>query len=254
MWTTTREVGVAMCVNSGNQVFVRGGCVTSYDKNTGSLIKEIKRQCDHNSWICEHSVDPDVIIETCPICSKIRTYNMNSSESADIYTGAAVTVICTGPAGSILGADNKGRIKLFRWKYNSKELELFYSVKTNIRYVRNMCYIEHIDAVVLSRLSSHQVCAVQLHDGLTLWEFNQKINGRGIEPCGLCHDTDGRIYVVLAGVPDIIILDSRTGKLLQHLIEDVELCCDICWTNTRPQLTVLHNFGMKISTFNICGL
>ena len=51
-------------------------------------------------------MDPDVIIETCDECRKIRSYNMNTGKSADIYTGA----ICTGPAGSILGADDKGHI------------------------------------------------------------------------------------------------------------------------------------------------
>ena len=250
-----------MCVNSGNQVYVRGDCtsyVTSYDKNTGSLIKMIKGQCEHknvlNGWICEHPVDPDVIIETCPCCSKIRSYNMNAGESADIYTGAAVTAICTGPAGSILGTDDKGCIKLFRWKHGSKKLELVYSMKTHITHVRYMCYIEHIDAVVLSCWYPGQVYAVKLSNGLTLWKFNQKINGREINPCGLCHDTDGRIYETVLMVPGIIILDSRTGKLLQHLTEDIEFCCDICWTNTEPQLTILHAVGVKISTFNICGL
>ena len=115
-----------------------------------------------------------------------------------------------------------------------------------------MCYVEHNDAVVLTCWFPRRACAVKLSDSSPLWEFNQQINGRYIKPCGLCHDTDGRIYMV--DYPcGVISLDSRTGELLQHLIKDVKYCRDIFWTNTRPQLTVLHGVGQEISTFNICG-
>ena len=109
-----------MCVNSRNQVYVRGEVedkgyyIRWYDRNNASLIKDIKCQCQNdtvlNRCLYEHPVNPDSIIETCDDCRKIRSYNMNTGESADIYTRAAVTAICASPAGSILGADDKGPI------------------------------------------------------------------------------------------------------------------------------------------------
>ena len=249
----------AMCVNSRNQVCVhgevnhKGWYIRWFDGNNGSLIKEIKCRCQHQrllmGHICQHPVDPDVIIETCHECSKIRSYNMKTDQSADIYTGA-VRAICTGPAGSILGVDTEGLVVQFRWKDGSEEWELVHSVETNIKYVHYMCYVEHNNAVALSCWSPDRVCAVNLSDGSTLWEFNYQIN-ENIHLLGLCHDTDRRIYMTVIEANGIIILDSRNGELLQHLIKDVKKCSDIYWTNTQPQLTVLHDFGMEISTFNV---
>ena len=68
---------------------------------------------------------------------------MNTGESVDIYTGAAFRAICTGPAGSILGADERGRVMLLRWKHGSEELELNHSVETDITDAMYMCYAEY---------------------------------------------------------------------------------------------------------------
>ena len=136
------------------------------------------------SCICVHPLDPDVIIETCSYCSKIRSYNTNTGENADIHTGTDIRAICTGPVGSILGADREGRILQFRWKHNSK-LELIHSVETNITDVEHMCYVDDNDTVVLSCWFPDPICAVKLNDGSTLWQFNQQINGKDIDPLGL---------------------------------------------------------------------
>ena len=250
-----------MCVNSRKQLCVQGKVINKdyyirwFDRNNGSLIKQIKCQCQHGKlfagYVCEHPVNPDVIIETCPECSKIKSYNMNTGESADIYTKAAIKSICTGPAGSILGADWKRLIMQFRWKDDCEELEPFHSVKISTRDVRYMCYVDHSDAVVLSCWYPDRLCAVKLSDSSTLWEFNQQINGTCIKPCGLCLDTDGRIYVA-AWNSGVITIDSRNGELLEHLIEDVILCHDICWTSSQPQLILLRDFpSTQICTFNV---
>ena len=94
-WNTNMDWTYAMCVNSRNQVCVQGRdrdigfYIRWVDRNKGRLIKETKCQCEHDNMligcICEHPVDPDVIIETCWKCSKIRSYNMNTGESKDIY-------------------------------------------------------------------------------------------------------------------------------------------------------------------------
>ena len=141
----------------------------------------------------------------------------------------------------------------FRWKDEDEELELVHSTEPNITVLQYMCHVEQNDAVLLSCWSPDQVCAVNLSDGTTLWELNQQINREDIVTCGLCHDTDGRIYMPVeeAGV---ITIEGRTGKLLQHLIKDVEFCYDIIWINSQPQPTVFHAVGQEISTFNICRI
>ena len=248
-----------MCMNSRNQLYIHGEVenkgfhIRWFDRNNGCLIKEIKCQCYHTVFtgsICEHPLDPNVILETCYECQKIRSYDMNTGRSADIYTGAGVWAICTGPAGTILGADVVGHILQFRWKDDGEDLELVQSVKTSIADVQYMCHDEQNNVVFLSGWHPGRVCAVKLSDGATLWEFNQKINREDIKPFGLCHDADGRIYIVVRN-GGIITIDSRSGKLLQHL-HNVSLCYDICWISASPQLTLLHGWSSTvIRTFEV---
>ena len=84
---------------------------------------------------------------------------------------------------------------------------------------------------------------MQLSDGSTPREFNQQINGEHSYRCGLCHDTNGRIYV--AARDGVRTIDSRTGESLQHLIQNVEYSRDVCWTSLQPQKTVLHEDAAK---------
>ena len=242
-----------MCLNKINQSFIRGWnggafCIKSYDRKNSRVINEIKCHCDHglvSSCICEHPVDPDVVLETCWECGKIRSYNMNTGKSADIYTESAVTAICTGPAGSILGVGEQGRITKFRLKNNCEELELVHSVETNIRAARYMCYVEQRNTLFLSTI--RQICAVAVRDGSIIWKFNH----HDIDPSGLCHE-EGRICVA-NDRGGVVTFDSRNGKLLQQLIQDVVCCRDVFWTSAQPQLTVLHSKGLEriVSTFYV---
>ena len=83
-----------------------------------------------------------------------------------------------------------------------------------------------------------------------LWEFNQNKIVKGNYLYGICHDTDERIYLA-ARDDNIIKLDCLNGELLQHLLKNVSYRYDVCWTNSPAQITVLHQVGQKISTFNV---
>ena len=158
------------------------------DGYNGNVFKEIKCECDHGNYftscICEQPVDPDGFIETCPECSKIRSYNKGTGHSKDIFTEAA---ICTGPSGSILGVDDKGCILQFKWKDDSEDLTLLHSLETHIEDARYMCFVEDFDSVVFSCDYPDRICDIALSDGSTQWEFNQKVKGKIVEPHGLCH-------------------------------------------------------------------
>ena len=288
-----------MCVNSRNQVFTHGeadgiGSLTCYDRKKGTRVKEMKCQCDHErsftSNICEHPLDPEVVTETCPSCRKIRSYNVITGETKDIYNEAALVAICTGPIGTgttqfstsrsgssppgtgtlgtsppdtsslgtnlsftILGLDDKGHILQLRWKNESEGLVTANIIRTKLYVtdVRYMCYVEHHIIVVLSCCYPGRICAVKLGDGSTLWEFNQQIDGEDMDPYGLCHDTDGRIYVATLD-HGILTIDGWNGKLLQQLLKDLNICSDISWQNVQPQLTVLADDHMH--TFNVSRL
>ena len=92
---------------------------------------------------------------------------------------------------------------------------------------------------------SYRVSAVKLKDGSALRQISHQMNGRRNDPRGLCHDAEGRIYVVV-GMNGILTLDSRSGKLLQNLAPSVVYHCDIFWTKTPPRLTILDNDAISI--------
>ena len=244
LWEASK-VATVMCVNSRNQVFTRGEVedrgfyIRSYDRNNRSFIDEIKCQCDHIKrfigCIYEHPADPNDVIETCP---------ENAEQNAVIYTKAAVSGVCTGPPGNILGVDTEGHLLELKWK--GKQLECIHSLKTNLTSVQHMCYVEKYDMVVLSCPSTSQVWAVKLRDGSNLRQI--KVSRENVIPCGLCHDSDRGIYVTNTR-GGVIVIDCCNGELLQYLIQDVKFCYDVCWTSYQPQLTLLH--GNIIGTFKI---
>ena len=114
-------------------------------------------------------------------------------------------------------------VRQFKWNDEGKELKLIHSVGINVTNAWDMCYVEHNDAVVLSSKSPGQLCAVKLSDGSTLWEFNQQLIGKDIDPFALCIDTEGRVYMA-DKKGGIVSINSVTGEMLQQLKDVVWFC------------------------------
>ena len=250
----------AMYINSKNYAFIReltedgSYYIRSYDRDSGVVVKEIKCLCNHHKWsiksICEHPRKNDIVIESCQECRTVRSYNITTGQNKDIFCESALFTICRGPMNTVLGADTDGRVSQLQLQ-ESGDLICIHTIKTKQTYVRHMCYVEMYDIIVLSCMTPGHVCAVKRSDGSTLWEFNQQLNGKDIDPQGVCHDMDGCVYVANFN-RGVIRIDGRTGDFLQELLQDVEFCHDVCWTNTQPQVTLLYwSLNGNINTFNV---
>ena len=84
--------------------------------------------------------------------------------------------------------------------------------------------------------------AVRLSYGTVVWDIAGEVAGKEIKPYGVCNDSDGNIYVADSNNERILMLDSKTGELLQVLMQEEKTgdIFDVCWTESQPQLTVRH--------------
>ena len=48
------------------------------------------------------------------------------------------------------------------------------------------------------------------------------------------------VFMWRTSIVGVIRIDGRTGDFLQELLQDIEFCHDVCWTNTQPQVTLLY--------------
>ena len=92
-----------------------------------------------------------------------------------------------------------------------------------------------------------------------MWEFTQDVDGKNLDPRGVCCDLDGRIYVDDGGNKRLIMFDGKMGVLMQLLLTDEKAgwINNVIWTDTPPEFTVvraiLFDF-VNISTYNVTEL
>ena len=87
----------------------------------------------------------------------------------------------------------------------------------------------------------HNIKAINPVTGSAVWEFTQDMEGKELDPRGVCCDVDGRVYVADGGNNAwLIVLNDMTGELLQVLLKDEGPICDVCITSSPPQLTVIR--------------
>ena len=117
-----------------------------------------------------------------------------------------------------------------------------------------MCYVEQSNILVIT--SEQNIKAINLGTGSILWEFTQGLEGRELNPEGVCSDTDGRVYVTDGCNEPIIVLHGETGRFIQTLSEaDSVDIWDVYWTSNPPQIALCHGYSTiytvaTISTFS----
>ena len=75
-----------------------------------------------------------------------------------------------------------------------------------------------------------------------MWEVVGEVAGKEIKPYGVCSDNDGNVFVADGNNERVLVLDSKTGQLLQVLLQEEKTgdIFDVCWTENQPQLTIRH--------------
>ena len=246
----------AVSVTSVSQIILTGEkhdeqVITIRDEMTGNVVKEITSKCpelhEHFLYrqVTEHPTDSNYIIESCPLCRTIRSYNVHSGDEKIIFDTCKPVTMCAGPDQTLLVLDDKKQLLQLQWNKENTQLELIDSVKTDVKVhhyaVSNrMCYVKQQNICVFTSYHFHSIAAVKCSAGSTLWEVSGEINGRKIEPDGVTCDDIGRVYVPDGGRSRLLVFGSFDGGLHQEIeLERMGYIRDIC--RAEHQLTVLHD-------------
>ena len=144
-----------------------------------------------------------------------------------------------------------------KWNKTSETLELVHKVELNldVESVRGMAFTEQDETIIVTsciNFCSGRIQAFKIMDGSTMWEVCGKVKREIVDPGGVSCDNCGNVFVADRINERLLLLKSRTGKLLQVLLkEDKGRVWDVYWTKTEPQLRVSHRYGFRISCYDI---
>ena len=100
-------------VNDMNQVFVHsatngGNNIRVVSRHNGNVGQHMFSRCNHKSvCLIAHPTRAGFVLEGCDSCEDIRSYNISAREFDTVIVGSTPTIMCPGPAGSILVLSKK---------------------------------------------------------------------------------------------------------------------------------------------------
>ena len=81
-----------------------------------------------------------------------------------------------------------------------------------MRFAHGMCYMEKFSILVIS--SDQNTKAINPETGSVVWNFTQDVEGKKLDPEGVCCDMDGRVYVADKRNQWLIVLKGNTVELI----------------------------------------
>ena len=255
---------VVISESSRDQLVIRGQSYGSDEqfictmaRQTGNKTAQFKSKCCHMFCpIMEHPVDPNFILEACGTCEVIRSYNVITSESNTICTGCKLISACKGPESSVFVIDREGELLQLEWREDREKRKTVHRIQTGVKFALGMwstygmCYMEQSNILVFT--FDHSIEAINPGTGSVVWQFTQNVEGKKLDLCGVCCDLDGRLYLADGKNKRLIVLNGKTGGLLQVLLKDDETggVYGVCWMSSPPQLTV-HHVASILRTCNV---
>ena len=229
------------------------------ERLTGRERREIISNCTHES--CSVDVTPwdtDYIIEACKECNVVRTYNVNYPFLRHAFRGAHTDVMCCTPDGLLFLLDNNGQLLTFTWDRKKEQFHSTNEITTCLQNALKICHLEKYNFLVsvscnVKRNKKGRIEALNLCNNFRIWQFEECVDGKKVAPNAICCDKEGRLFVGDDTNLRFLLLDGRTGELLQVFRHDSEISSvwEVCWIDECQQLTVLDGFAGRIHGFNI---
>ena len=91
-------------------------------------------------------------------------------------------LICTGA----------GEVQQLRWREGEEQPEVVHSIDVDMREPNGLCYVEQLDAVVMTSQSPAHAKAVTLKNGFFLWKFSRKVEKLKLDCWGVTADNHGK--------------------------------------------------------------
>ena len=161
--------------------------------------------------------------------------------------------MCCGPDNTIIVSN---------WRYGSQEVLVFdvtstqFTLKDRIpvhvdqaRYIHYMETAQHGGIVIVSRWLNPNIMSAHSIDSKTLvWKIeNKKIDGKVLQPSGMCSDpATGALYVGDLDNKRLIVLEPNTGEVIQSIqLPGVGEILNIAWCSVQPHLVIFHKKDRK---------
>ena len=227
------------------------------DRRNGNVDQEILSKCD-DTFVClvKHPNNTDSVLEGCPMCGVIRSYNIHTGQCNIVHSGSRPCRMYPGSTGfiwllALKEPDIRGIMELSKlnWEKEQQILVPDKAWETN-KGLLGMCYIEQHDILVC--IYEHEgLEAVRLDSELsTIWRLSGLVDGLPVKPDSITCDTDGNAYVGDGPRSRIIRIDSFTGDIITVLQlgeENQMQIRSLFWSNNEPSLTVVR--GDEIGSF-----
>ena len=232
-----------MCLNSLNQLILRGRlngawCLQLRERERGKITHQFYSECQHFS--ARASVlpeNPNCVLEACAECGVIRAYYLLERLIRNAYENILPHDICRGPKDTLLVMTQDNKLLQLQWNRLHDKLMLLKQdghFHINAEEVRRMHYIEQDDLLVLTSLGGHSsihrmahnplccIKAMRLGTKTHVWEFSEVVEGKTINPHGMCSDKAGHLYVADGSNDRLLVMDRSTGQLLMVLLQEQE--------------------------------
>ena len=229
------------------------------DRRNGIVDQQILSKYDH-TFVClvKHPSNTDSVLEGCPLCGEIRSYNTYTGQCSIVHSGSRPYKMYPGSIGfiwllAVKEPDIRGTMELSKlnWKNEQQVLEPDKTWETK-KGLLGMCYVEQYDILVC--IYEHEgLEAVRLDSELSaLWGLTGMVDSLPVKPDAITCDTEGNAYVSDGTNNRILKIDSFTGvviTVLQLGEENQKQIRSLFWSKNEPSLTVVRED--KMSTFYI---
>ena len=261
-WNAETTSSSSLCLIDEDKLLIRSRtgvreklAIKVCNQRTGDIFNEIVSECDHQCAILAVAKGPQCLLEACRQCQNVKMYDVNGERVKTVHEPYNSRTLCRGPGGSILTLEDRGLLRKLTWTTGAENLQEISSIETNISRPRDMCYVDtHFIVSVIASAPGNQGISVKglnAEDGSTVWTLTECVRNKPINPIRMCHDSNGRIYVIDIWNERLLLLNGANGKIMKTSSRRVmgsiwEIFC----TGTGTRLLAWHGGGsQKISCY-----
>ena len=180
-------------------------------------------------------------------CNEIKLVDWSKGAVYVAYSGSdkglKLKAMCAGPENTLLAWDEKNRA-ILKLQWNDDDKMLYQERKIKIPLSgfiamssTAMCYLNQENLIVMSSKYSHIVQAMNLETGDLSWQKRGKISEKEMNPCSICTDGSGRIYIADSWPNDrVLVLEAQSGEFVHEQTTDE--ISNICWAKNPDTLVV----------------
>ena len=230
--------------------------------NTESPTAEWPASCHHyltqgQLAACRMAGEPGKVLlaEGCPHnhCRAIRIIDLDNGNSTTVCKNVIPHKICTGPGNSLLVCDSVAkRILHLASAPEFRNFSCANVLKLDFLPIQGMCYSNHSNAVIFSKLHCKEVFAINLTTGDKLWQMSQfvgSIDHIELNPEDVCSTPQG--WICVANRTDLVFLRSSDGDLLSvQPLEDITETEDLDQITINEVMCNENNLGTKLAVRN----